>query len=79
MFGEIVHIPLQDNLKYFVLSLFTTVEFSHHFFAYNIVSSEEYKVVELSQLALHQVLHKYHIMSKYYVIVRSCSHVELLI
>ena len=79
MFGEVIHIPIQDDVKYFVVRSLITTEFSHHFFAYKVMSTESYEVVLLSKLALHQVLHKYCVLSNYYVVVRSCDHVELIL
>ena len=79
MFGEVVHIPIHDNVKYFVVKLLITTEFSHHYFAYKVMFSDNFEVVKLSKLALHQVLHKYRVLSNYYVVIRSCSHVELIL
>ena len=79
MFGEVIHIPVQHDVKYFVVRLLSTIDFSHHFFAYKVMSTENYEVVALSKLALHQVLHKYCVLSNYYVVLRSCDHVELFL
>ena len=79
MFGEVIHIAIKDDVKYFVVKLLTTIAFSHHFFAYKVMFTQNYEVVRLSALALHQVLHKYCVLSNYYVVVRSCDHVELLL
>ena len=79
VFGEVVRIPIQDDRKFFVVKLFTTIEFSHHFFAYKVMLTENYEALALDELALHQVLHKYCVLSNYYVVVRSCDHVELFV
>ena len=79
VFGEVIHITVQRDVKYLVVRLLTTIDFSHHFFAYKVISTENYEVIALSKLALHQVLHKYCILSNCYVIIRSCDHVELFL
>ena len=64
-----VAIPIKDDKKFLVVQLLTTSEVSHHFFAYEIMLTENYEVVELGKLALLQVLHKYCVLSNYYVVI----------
>ena len=79
MFGEVIYIPIQDDVKYFVVRSLITTKFSHHFFAYKVMFTESHEVVLISKLALDQVLQKYCVLSNYYVVVRSRDHVELIL
>ncbi len=51
--------------------------FDHHFYSYATNSLSEHRVVKISDLAMHQVLHKNYVNSTDYVAIRSCDHVEL--
>ena len=79
-FMEVSHVLVHEEAKYLVLKKLETVSFSHHYFAYPLETLEDYTCMLLSvcNLAL-QVFHKYCIGSSFYVVVRSCDHVEFLI
>ena len=78
-FGEVSHILVHEEAKYLVLKRYVTLDFSQHYFAYHIESSEDSMLLCICDLAMHQVFHKYHVDSRSYVVIRSCDHVELLI
>ena len=78
-FGEVSHILVYKDAKYLVLKEFETVTFSHHYFAYQVEPLQDFVLLSVCDLAIHQVFHKYCIESRLYVVVKSCDHVELLI
>ena len=78
-FGEVSHILVHEEAKYLVLKKFETVTFSHHYFAYQVEPLKDFVLLSVCDLAIHQVFHKYCIESSFYVVVKSCDHVELFI
>ena len=68
-----------EEAKYLVLKKFRTVCFSHRYFAYVVELLEDYMLLSVCDLAIHQVFHKYCIQASIYVVVRCCDHIELLI
>lgn len=78
-FGEVSHILVHEEAKYVVLKKFETTNFSHHYFAYEIEPMEDFMLLSVCDLAIHQVFYKYCVVSNFYVVVKSCDHVELFI
>ena len=78
-FGEVSRVLIHEEAKYLVLKKFATVTFSHHYFAYEVAPLQDYMLLSVCDLAIHQVFHKYYAQSNFYVVVRSCDHVELLV
>ena len=79
VFAEIVHVIVTNDLKYLAVNLYTTDEFSHHYFAYKVFPTACFDVLPISKLALHQVYHRYQVHSEFFVVVKSCDHVELFV
>ena len=77
VFGEIRHVIVEeDGSKHLALVLYNTEEFSHHYFAYKLHLTNTYKVFPINKLAFHQIYHKY---NNFFVVMRSCDHIEHLI
>ena len=72
-FGEVSHILVYEEAKYLVLKRYVTVDFSQHYFAYHIESSEDLMLLSICDLALHQVFHKYHVDSRSYGLVTTLN------
>ena len=77
VFGEVQHIIIVDDIKYLAVELYSS-EFSFHYFAYKVSSNYSFQIVPITKLALHQVYHKYNVLSHNFVVIRSCDHIELL-
>ena len=77
LFGEILHIILLNDMKYLLVQQMEAQCFDYHFYSYPINPLSEHRLVNICDLAMHQVLHKYCVNYTYYVVVRSCDHVEL--
>ena len=71
-FREVSLVLVHEEAKYFVLKKF-------HYFAYQIEPLEDVMLLSVCDLAIHQVFHKYCVESSFYVVVKSCDHVELFI
>ena len=78
VFGEIQHIIVVEDLKYLAVKLYSS-EFCFHYFAYKVCSTDSFQIIPITKLALHQVYHKYSVLSQNFVIIRSCDHIELQI
>lgn len=78
-FGEIIHVLVPDDSKLLLVKKFNTDSYSAHYNAYCVTKSSVFTVVNITELALHDVFHPYKVLSSYYIVVRSCSHVELSI
>lgn len=79
VFGEITHILVPEESKLLLVKKFDTGSYSKHSNAYCVTKSTNFTVVSVDQLALHEVFHPYNVLSSYYIVVRSSSHVELCI
>ena len=78
IFGEIQHILIPSDHKIFLVQIFETY-FSQHYFAYCIDPTDTYLVIDVANIKLHDVFHKYCISSELFTVVRSCHIVELAI
>lgn len=76
-FGEVTHVLVPEESKLLLVRKFHTHAYINHFNAYHITKLARYAVIDVTELALHDLFHPYNISSTYYVVVRSCSHVEL--
>ena len=76
-FGEIKTIICSEDNKYFLVRLFETVYFYHHYFAYCITLTDDFSMVNVTSLKIHEVYHRYYVNSNTYVSVRSCHVAEL--
>ena len=77
VFGEIQHIIISEDSKIFLIQVYETDFFSHHFNSYCIKNTTTYTIIDVRSLKMHQVFHKYYIRSTIYVTIRSCNTVEL--
>ena len=78
VFGEIQYIIVMEDVKYLAVQLYSA-EFCWHYFAYKVCSTNSFHITPVTKLALHQVYHKYSVLSQNFVVIRSCDHVELII
>ena len=72
-FGEINHVIVIGD---FAVLVYSTIRFNHHYYSYEVCSTNTYSVLLLNQLALYQVFHKYTVNSTFFIFVRSCDHIE---
>ena len=75
-FGEIVHIFVPDDTKQLLLHLYVTDTYSSHFNVYQVVQNNQFSIISVSQLGIHEVYHKYIVSPYLYVVIKSYHHVE---
>ena len=78
-FGEVIHILVPEESKLLVVRRVYSNYYSGHYNAYAVHKSSDTAMVNVCDLALHDVFHLYKLSSMYYVVVRSCNHVEICI
>ena len=78
-FGEINHVIVIGDLVYVAVLVYSTIRFCHHYYSYEVCSTNTYSVLLLNQLALYQVFHKYTVNSTLFVVVRSCDHIQFFV
>ena len=76
IFGEIIRIFIPDHTKFLLVHLYSTEMYSSHYNAYQVKKTNEYRIISLSKLGIHEVYHKYMISSHLFVIIKSYHHVE---
>lgn len=78
IFGEIIRIFVPNDTKQLLLRLYDTETYSAHFNAYQVVQNNQYRIISVSQLGIHEVYHRY-VISPHdhsYVVIKSYHHVE---
>ena len=75
-FGEVVRVLIHDDTKELLLCLYNTEAYSQHFNAYQVVKSNQFSLVSITQLGIFEVYHKYSVSSHSYVVIKSYHHVE---
>ena len=75
-FGEIVRIFVPDDSRQLLLHLYNTETYSLHFNAYQIVQSNQFSVISIGQLGIHEVYHRYVVSPHTYIMIKSYHHVE---
>lgn len=81
-FGEIIYVLVPDESKLLVVKRLCTDYYSQHYNAYCVTKSSNFALVDVGELAIHDVFHLYRLSSdssQYYIVVRSCNHVEVCI
>ena len=77
LFAEVKYIFVPDDTKLLLVKKLSTTSFSNHYNAYHVSPTPSYCLVNVTDLALHQVFYLCTIGSAYYVTIKSCHHVEL--
>lgn len=78
-FAQVVHVLLVEELKMLLLRTFTTDFYSHHHNAYCVTKTSDHIIVEIHELALHDVFSIYMLASTSYIVIRSCCHSDVFI
>jgi hypothetical protein len=79
LFGEVTRIILHEDSKLLLIQEYEVEHYSHHFSAYKVTKSNNYSLVCVTKLALHQVFHRYFHGLSSFIVIKSCSHVELFV
>lgn len=58
-FAEIVRIFVPDETKQLLLRSYYTEAYSPHFNAYQVVKTNQFSVLSVSKLSIHEAYHKY--------------------
>ena len=56
--------------------MYSTIQYTKHYGAYEVSKGNQYRIVLVSDLKVHDIMHKYIISSHVYVVVRSYHHIE---
>lgn len=75
-FGEVVRVLIHDHTKLLLLCLYNTEAYSPHFNAYQVVKSNQFILLSITQLGIFEVYHKYSIPPHSYIVIKSYHHVE---
>jgi hypothetical protein len=75
IFGEIVRIFVPNDTKQLLLRSYDTETYSAHFNAYQVTQNNQYSIISVSQLGIHEVYHRY-IVSPHSYVLKSYHHVE---
>lgn len=78
-FGAVTHVLVPEESKMLLVMKFSTGSYCSHYNAYCVTKTATFIVVNVDELALHDVFHPYQMSSMYYIVVRSCYHVELYV
>lgn len=77
MFGQVAQILVPCDFKFLLVRKYFTTRYSQHYHAYHVEKTPDFSVVNITDLAIHEVFHVYKLLSCEYVTVRSCNHVDL--
>ena len=75
-FGEIIRIFIPNDTKQFLVSLYHTEKYSAHFNSYQVVKTNQFSIISIRKLAIHDVYHKYFVPPHMYVVIKSYHHIE---
>ena len=75
-FGEIIQILLSNESKQFLVCLYHTETYSAHFNLYQVVKINQFSIICVNKLGIHEVYHKYFVPPRMYVVVKSYHHIE---
>ena len=78
-FGEVTHILVPEESKLLLVQKFLTGSYSEHYNAYCVTKTSYFTLINVGDLALHDVFHPYSVLSSHYIVVRSSTHVEMLV
>ena len=76
MFGEISYIFVPSDIKQFLILLYHTKAYSSHYNAYQVTKTQDYDLISVNQLGVHEVYHKYFVASNIYIVMKSYHHIE---
>ena len=73
MFGEVVRIFVPDDTKHLLLCLYNTEAYSAHFNSYQVVKTNQFTLIPITQLGIFEV---YHMSPHSYVVIKSYHCIE---
>ena len=78
-FGEVSHVLVPEETILLLVRKYHTDCYCSHYNAYCVTKSADYILVSVPELALHDVFHPYNVSSSYFIVIRSCCHIEVCI
>ena len=75
-YGKVEEVIIWNDVKYFVIALLETVEFSCHFMGYKVVSADQKTVVRPQALPWHGVLNIILKNGDSFVVEKECASIE---
>lgn len=75
-FGEIIRIFVPEDTKQLLVQLYNTETYSSHYNAYEVVKTNQFNIISITHLGIHEVYHKYCVSRHLYVVVKSYHHVD---
>ena len=75
-FGEVVRIFVPDDTKQLLLCLYNTEAYSPHFNSYQVVKTNKFSLISITELGIFEVYHKYSVSPHSYVVIKSYHHIE---
>ena len=76
-FGEIIQVFVPEESKLLLVRKLLTDCYCEHYNSYSVNKSSSYALTSVGELAIHDVFHLYRSSASYFIVIRSCNHVEM--